>query len=139
MTGRTKKRIRKYLGKIPKSGKSNFTFGGINLHLRQVKAETLLVHIDTKAVVSAYPYGTKMEVILESIARNHQLITDFHREPTAYELYEPDENVGKKKKTSSHGDTVGITMDSYSDGSCVVPRQTIKPKKVYDLNKKEEW
>jgi len=141
MIGKTK-RIRMFMGKIPKKSDTNFTFGGIALHHRGVKDETLLVHVDSKAIFAAFPYGTKREVILEAIARNHDKMKHFIAHPESYELIQDWDLPSNKKKVSSDGDTVGITMDTYSDGSCVVPSKVEKPvveKKSYNLNNKEEW
>ena len=137
-------RLKTFSGKIPKSGKSIFTFGGRLLHHRATIKETFLVDVVTKVILGGYPVDTTREVILESIARNHDIYQELIRGSLSYETYPHDEVVEGKKKTSSDGDTVGITMDSYSDGSCVVPRHLTHEKvhvkkKCYNLTQNKGW
>jgi len=90
-----------YDGNIPKSGKTAIEFGGIKLaHLSKGKDKCdLLVHIDTKIIVRAYPLKTDRGIILDDIANNIDKLKHFIEAPEAY-------NVEQRVKLQKQGEDV---------------------------------
>ncbi len=141
MSGKTKIKVTRYTGTIPRSGKQVFKFGAYTLCHRSIKADKsdFLVNVDDGMIVRAYPIGTYRNIILEDIAENMDTLDRYFKHSSRYLLVDFDPKLAIKQKCSEESVILPIQMDAYSDGSCVVPRQTIKPKKVYDLNKKGDW
>lgn len=99
-----------------------------------------MLDTQTGVILRAYPIGTDRVKVIEDFASNQDKLEDFILYPSKYKVVEDEQVVTNKEKTSPDGDTVGITMDYYRDGSCVVPRQSVVAKKSYNLNKKKgEW
>jgi len=139
------KRVTRYTGTIPASGKQVFKFGTHMLCHRSIKADKcdLLVNVKDGMILHAYPIGTDRMKIVEDVAENIDVLDDYAKYPNRYELYDLDTKLAKKTKGSEESVTVPISMGIYSDGSCVVPRENeAKPsnkKRSFDMSAKGEW
>jgi len=156
------KKVTRYTGKIPKSGSSVFKFGTHMLCHRSIKADKcdLLVNVKDGIILHAYPIGTNRMKIIEDVAKNIGVLDDYAKHPENYELYDLDPKLVKKQKGSEESVIVPISMDIYSDGSCVVPREEphvenlkkvvsdfhkeneakpLKKKRSFDMSAKGEW
>jgi len=139
------KKVTRYTGKIPKSGSSVFKFGTHMLCHRSIKADKcdLLVNIKDGMILHAYPIGTNRMKIVEDVAKNIGVLDDYAKHPENYELYDLDPKLVNKQKGSEESVTIPISMDNYSDGSCVKPKENeakpLKKKRSFDMSAKEEW
>ena len=106
-------RVRLYEGNIPKSGKTFFSFGGINLsHLSKVVDKSdFLIHTDTGAIIRAYPTKTERAFVLDDIGNNIDKLKSFVDNVSDYELY----SNAKKKE---------IDKEAELDASCTRPQVT---------------
>ena len=140
MSGRT---LYQYEGKIPKSGTKLFRFGTEQYFHRSVAKENLLIHVATRVIIGSYPRGLERTAIIESMARNMSKLKHFIGYPRSFTLIERDKVVVEVIEVASE-QSIGVSMNHYSDGSCCVPRQQEEVsknlgKKVYDLTVKGIW
>jgi len=91
-----------YEGVIPSSGKQVFTFGEHKLVHRSIKADKsdLLVDIDTRAVIMAYPMKTERSVVLNDVANKIDMLNHFKEHPNSYELIVKDKVIKTKQNDS---------------------------------------
>ena len=84
----TKTTVYKYGGVLPKSGKQVTQFADHTLVHRSVKADKsdLLVHLETRIIVRAYPLGTDRSVILNDLADNFEKLEHFLANRELYEV-----------------------------------------------------
>ena len=92
--------VKLYENIVPKSGKSVIDFAGIKLCHRSVAKDKsdYLVHIETKAVIMAYPRGTDRSIVLENIAKNIDALNHYIGQPQSYELVSPNEVIKEDAK-----------------------------------------
>ena len=95
-------KVKLYEGTIPSSGKSVIDFAGIKLCHRSVAKDKsdYLIHIETKAVIMAYPRKTDRSIVLENIAKNISTLNHFIDSLNSYELVSPDNFIENKVKTT---------------------------------------
>jgi len=135
-----KKIVFLYEGVLPKSGKQSVNFADHTLVHRSIKADKsdLLVHLETRIIVRAYPLDTDRSVILNDLADNFEKLEHFLANRELYEVKERPK-VLKIKKEDSERD-YDINMTHYSDGSEVKPSKfkqefMLPLKKSYDVGK----
>ena len=112
-----------YDGKIPASGKSLFRFGTEQYHHRSVAKENIIVHVATRVKVLALPKGYERTKALEAMAKHIDRLNSFIKAPRSYNIISPDSLVVEDKLVASE-QSIGISMNHYSDGSCTIPRHT---------------
>ena len=97
---KTGTKVKLYEGTIPQGGKQVFTFGIHKLCHRSVAKDKsdYLVHIETKAVIMAYPLRTDRSIVLENIAKNIDTLNHFIEHAESYELVSPNEVIKKDVK-----------------------------------------
>ena len=79
-----------YDGVIPKSGKALVEFAGHKLVHRSIGKDKsdLLVHMETRIIIRAYPKGTDRSVILNDLAENIERLDYFLDNREEFELQE---------------------------------------------------
>jgi len=126
--------VKVYEGTIPKNGASVFEFKGIKFTHRSLKKDKIdvVVHIDTGIIISTYPPKTDRNIILDDLAKNIDKIDNFINNPEGYQMVEIAK--GTKKDVKEAPEHV-ITMQTYSNGEKVKPRQAcnVKPIRKFDM------
>ena len=105
---RNGKTIKGYDKNIPKSGKQVFEFMGEKLCHRSIKANKcdLLIHIESKAIIMAYPLGTDRSTVLDNISDNISLFEHFIKSRELYVVESPDD-------FKEDGNTIVVRDDTY--------------------------
>jgi len=124
-----------YDGVIPQSGKSVIEFGGYKLCHRSIKKDKsdILVHVDSKIVVRAYPIGADRSVVLDDLATNIVKLKDFIDNPESYEIQERSNLPMKELKPP-----VGV-LNKVSAPHNISYKDVDKPKKKKFNVVKAEW
>ena len=120
--------VKLYDGNVPRSGTSVFEFKGIKLSHRSLKKDKIdmVVDINSKIIISTYPPKTDRSVVLDDLAKNIDKLEAFIANPEGYQMVEMPKHTNKVVKEAS---THSISMETYSDGTPVVPRAKDKLKK----------
>ena len=129
--------VKVYEGTIPKNGASVFEFKGIKFTHRSLKKDKIdvVVHIDTGIIISTYPPKTDRNIILDDLAKNIDKIDNFINNPEGYQMVEIAKGTKKDVKEASEHH---ITMQRYSNGEKVEPRQNHDVKPVRKINMKDQ-
>jgi len=79
-----------YEGTLPKSGKQSVNFADHTLVHRSVAKDKsdLLVHLESRIIVRAYPMKTDRSIILNDLADNLETLEHFLANPDEYEVQE---------------------------------------------------
>ena len=79
-----------YDGNLPKSGKTVIEFNGVKLVHRSVAKDKgdILVDLETKAIIRAYPKKTDRSKVLNDLAKNFNKLTYFISHPQEFSLEE---------------------------------------------------
>ncbi len=115
------KKLRRYIGNIPKSGKTAINFAGIKIsHLSKATDKSdMIVFTESGAVIASFPRKTDRANVLDKLAEHIDRLKHFIEHPESYELYEPIAEVKVKKEDVVDEVSFDISMEHYSDGSCV--------------------
>ena len=100
--------VKKYDGKIPKSGKQVFEFAGFVFCHRNIKgdgSDYLISHPDGW-IIGAFPRGTDRSVVLDKLAARFDLVKEF--------LHDPDGH-NSRLATSASEQTEGIEVQEQED------------------------
>jgi len=123
------KTIYQYEGVIPRSGKSVIEFAGIKLCHRSIKKDKsdLLVHIDSKIIVRAYPIGSDRSLVLDDLAKNIDKLEYFisHRDEFIIE--------SRPKITKSKDNVPEVKYECYKEPSYSDKGRTKKSYNVGDI------
>jgi len=115
-----------YGGVLPKSGKQSVNFADHTLVHRSIKADKsdLLVHLESRIIVRAYPLGTDRSIILNDLADNFEILEHFLANPDEYEVQErPKVLKVLDKPKESVLDKLNAPFNlSYKDVDVVVPK-----------------
>ncbi|MDB4681377.1 hypothetical protein OAE88_00555 [bacterium] len=129
-------RVRLYEGVINKSGKSVFSFSGVKLVHRSVKADKsdYIVHQETGAIMFAMPIGSERSRALDYLAKHIERLLAYNTEPTSYELYKQEQLPKMTKQQRIEAERVPhkpiSKTPSYSDRGCVAKPKT---KRTFDM------
>jgi len=122
-------RLKKWTKAIPKSGKSIVNFAGEKLMIKELKAGTWVVHVETEAILGFFSKTWDKTDVLDYLASHIEAVKAIR----SYELIEDEQVIAKDKETSVGYSCGGISMEHYSDGALVKPSQSMKR---YDFTKK---
>jgi len=122
-------KLKRWDKKIPASGKTIVNFAGVKLMIKELKAGTWVVLVETGGIIGFFSNSWKREDVLDYIAGRIEDV----KVAESYETYSVDEDVSEDEETSVGYSCASISMEYYSDGTPVKQSQS---KKRYDFTKK---